>query len=94
MRTTGAHKGILFSTSNFQKGALEYAKKHGIALIRIAEGKACYETLAIGVTGDPPWANIPPYIGYRFQLTESSAVTVSLISNELSDYLDDFLNEQ
>ena len=31
----GAHKGVLISTSGFQKGALEYAKKHGIALLQI-----------------------------------------------------------
>ena len=31
----GAQKGILISTSDFQSGALEYAKAHGIALIII-----------------------------------------------------------
>ena len=31
----GAHKGVLISTSGLQKGALEYAKKHGIALLQI-----------------------------------------------------------
>lgn len=30
----GAHKGILISTSDFQSGAIEYAKTHGIALIK------------------------------------------------------------
>ena len=30
----GAQKGILISTSDFQSGALEYAKAHGIALIK------------------------------------------------------------
>jgi hypothetical protein len=95
VRSTGAQKGLLFSTSNFQKRALEYAKKHGIALIQVAEGKTSYETRGMGVTGDPPpWANIPPHIGYRIQLTESNAVSVSLISRELTDYLDGFLDEQ
>lgn len=30
----GAQKGILISTSDFQSGAIEYAKAHGIALIK------------------------------------------------------------
>ncbi|MEC0178443.1 restriction endonuclease [Paenibacillus favisporus] len=35
IRSLGAHKGILISTSGFQSGAAEYAKQHGIALIQI-----------------------------------------------------------
>ncbi|WP_052016435.1 MULTISPECIES: restriction endonuclease [unclassified Paenibacillus] len=35
VRSIGAHKGILISTSGFQSGAAEYAKQHGIALIQI-----------------------------------------------------------
>lgn len=35
IRQIGAHKGILISTSNFQKGAITYASEHGIALIQI-----------------------------------------------------------
>lgn len=35
VRSLGAHKAILLSTSGFQSGASEYAKKHGIALIQI-----------------------------------------------------------
>ena len=35
VRSLGAHKGILISTSGFQSGAIEYAEKHGIALLQI-----------------------------------------------------------
>lgn len=35
VRSLGGHKGILISTSGFQSGAVEYAKKHGIALLQI-----------------------------------------------------------
>ena len=31
----GMHKGILLSTSGFQSGAIDYAKKYGIALIQV-----------------------------------------------------------
>ena len=35
VRSLDGHKGILISTSGFQSGASEYAKKHGIALLQI-----------------------------------------------------------
>jgi len=35
VKSLGAHKGILLSTSGFQTGAIEYAKEHGIALIQV-----------------------------------------------------------
>lgn len=34
LESIGAHKGILISTSDYQSGAIEYAKTHGIALIK------------------------------------------------------------
>jgi len=37
VKSLGAHKGILISTSGFQSGAYEYAKKHGIALIQVLD---------------------------------------------------------
>jgi len=35
VRSIGANKGVLISTSGFQSGAVEYAKVHGISLIQI-----------------------------------------------------------
>ena len=35
VKSLGAHKGILLSTSGFQSGAIQYAKAHGIALIQV-----------------------------------------------------------
>lgn len=37
LQSVGAHKGIMFATTTFQKGAIEYAEKHGIALVRLTE---------------------------------------------------------
>lgn len=34
----GANKGIFISTSSFQKGAMEYARTHGITLLQIVDG--------------------------------------------------------
>lgn len=44
VRSVGAHKGMLFTTTGFQSGAIEYAKAHGLALVSIIEGVATYET--------------------------------------------------
>jgi restriction system protein len=35
VRSLGAHKGIHFSTAGFQKGAIEYAWSHGVALFQV-----------------------------------------------------------
>lgn len=37
LESIGAQKGILISTSDFQSGAIEYAKVHGIALIKVED---------------------------------------------------------
>ncbi len=39
MDSIGAHKGIVFATAPFQKGALEFAQTHGIALVKVTEGR-------------------------------------------------------
>ena len=36
IQSCGAHKGILVSSSNFQKGAMSFAREHGIALIQVS----------------------------------------------------------
>lgn len=35
LRSIGANKGILLSTTGFQKGAIKYAEAHGIALVQV-----------------------------------------------------------
>jgi restriction system protein len=37
INTFGAHKGIIFSTADFQSGAILFAREHGIALIKVSE---------------------------------------------------------
>ncbi|GEM_PF-6580625 len=43
VESIGAQKGILVSSSSFQKGALEYAKAHNIALIRLVNEEFMYQ---------------------------------------------------
>ncbi|VAW16539.1 hypothetical protein MNBD_BACTEROID05-786 [hydrothermal vent metagenome] len=44
LRDTKAQKGMLFSTSNFQSGAIKFADKHNIALIQVASESTHYLT--------------------------------------------------
>ncbi|MFY9825617.1 MAG: restriction endonuclease [Thermoanaerobaculia bacterium] len=46
IESTGAQKGILFSVSPFQKGAILYAKRHGIALAKLTDAGPTFETRA------------------------------------------------
>lgn len=88
LRSTNAQKGMLFSTAGFQSGAMKYAKKHGIALIHVVEGKSTYETRGVGGPFEPPpWANIPSYVGW---LTMDGR-TYSMISHSDPEVLNEFL---
>jgi restriction system protein len=42
--STGSNKGIIFTTSGYQSGAIEYAEKHGIALIAVRNGRMTSQT--------------------------------------------------
>lgn len=65
IRSIGAQKGMIFSTSGFQQGATDYALLHGIALITVMEGRFTYFTKGEEdqAYNPPPWANIPKYVG-------------------------------
>jgi restriction system protein len=92
IRSTGAHKGIIFATAPFQSGALEYAKQHGIGLVRIADGSTAWVTKAFEATSEPPpWAKIPPYVGWLVQLTEQGLEQHSLIDLRHTEALIGFL---
>ena len=57
LESVGAQKGILLSTSAFQSGAIQYAKTHGIALIRVYD-KSC-EVLSHSSGKNEPDADDP-----------------------------------
>jgi restriction system protein len=44
LRDTKAHKGMIFSTCDFQSGALEFARVHGIATVRVTDDGMTYLT--------------------------------------------------
>lgn len=61
-----AHKGMMFSTSGFQSGAIKYAAAHGIATVTVVAGEWLFETRAIGsAPKPPPWAHLDRFVGIR-----------------------------
>jgi restriction system protein len=95
LRDTAAHKGMLFSTSGFQKGALEYATAHGIATVIVTDGKYHYETRGGGPrpTQPPPWIHFDTYAGIRLT-SKSNTISCHAISMERVDALTDWLSEK
>jgi restriction system protein len=92
LQSTGAHKGILVATNGFQRAAVEYATAHGIALVRVLEGKLTYEVKAEGLKVEPPpWTRIPKLVGYAVSLNESGSLQCSLIDERHLEPLQSFL---
>lgn len=92
IRSVGAQNGLLVATARFQSGAIEYAQRHGIALVQLVEGRATYFTRGFGGRAEPPpWANIPPYAGWMLSLSEQGGEVQSLVSVDHPETLRIFL---
>ena len=69
LRDTGAHKGVVFSTSGFQRGAVEYARRRGIATVTVRNGQPVYYAsdcwLATAYFGVPDHESVVVLRGYR-----------------------------
>lgn len=92
--SVGAQKGFLVSTARFQRGAIEYAQLHGIALVQLIEGRSTYFTRSLAESEPaepPPWANLPPYVGWMFSLGEQGGEVESLVSIDYPEVLRAFL---
>lgn len=94
VRSTGAHKGVLFSTAPLQRGALEFAKVHGIALVHVTEGRFTFETRARDPIPPPSREDaktrfgLPVFAGHAYGVGDSPASTsVTLVSSEHPDYI-------
>jgi restriction system protein len=86
LRATGAHKGVVVAASGFQKGALTYAKAHGIACVRLVDGAWTYEVrYAMGIPPRPTGL----FVAYERYLTESGYGN-TLLSGQ-PDYTRDML---
>lgn len=79
VRSLGAHKGMLFTTTGFQSGAIKYAKAHGIALVRITNGSACYETRSATPVAPPSWLNLPKFMAWHIHENDTGSIYVSAL---------------
>ena len=78
VRAVGAHKGIIFSTSRFQRGAVQYAQAHGVALVEIADARTCYTTRGYEAGQDLP-LGVPSRVGWFISLSNEGFTTRTLI---------------
>ncbi|MBN8701093.1 MAG: restriction endonuclease [Chitinophagales bacterium] len=91
MHSLGAQKGIIFSTAKFQSGCVEYAEQHGIALVRMIEGKYTYETKSFDKTiiHYPP--DLPKFVGqYTYNMTEEGYTQYNLSPGWIDGLLEFF----
>lgn len=88
-----AQKTMLFATTPFQDGAVEYANQHGIALVQLASGETLYFTKS---GNRPPLPDSPPsYVGWLIAQHDgaSDGVSYSLVDPRHPDALNKFLFE-
>ncbi|WP_108883240.1 restriction endonuclease [Anderseniella sp. Alg231-50] len=91
LRDVGAHKAMVFSTSGFQSGAIDYATVHGIAAIAFVDGKYTYFTKSAEPISDaslPP--GIPKFAGFMVARNENRT-TICTISDGYVDALTTWL---
>ncbi|MGP3790676.1 restriction endonuclease [Pseudomonas sp. B392_1p] len=79
VRSLGAHKGMLFTTTGFQSGAIKYAKAHGIALIRVTSGSASYQTRSAIPVEPPTWLNLPKFMAWHIHENDTGNINMSAL---------------
>jgi restriction system protein len=89
LRSTGAHKGVVVAASGFQRGALEYARTHGIACVRLVDRAWVY--ISRGLTPAVPQPT-GSHIAYARQLT-NTGYSNTLLNNQVQ-YVRELLFEQ
>ena len=83
LQYTAAHKGMIFATSGFQRGAIEAATEAGIATLTFEDGNARYSTRSMGPTPEPPdCIPFPTYAAYIMSATDASTISVSRVSSD------------
>jgi len=92
IQSIGAHKGIIFATSEYQSGAVKFAKVHGIGLVVVADGRSSWL-----VKGDEryigrivEWEDVPDYVSRIVGwLIEDKQDEIRLVSEMHGQYLKD-----
>lgn len=81
LRAVSAQKGMVFSTVKFQKGAIEFAQAHGIALVLVANGATMYVTRSVDDSGMDT-RDVPPYVGWIVRLNGAGEQTRHVLWDE------------
>jgi hypothetical protein len=96
LRSVGAHKAAMIATAPYQRGALDYAKAHGIALATVTEGRFTFETKARdkGPTMSRAEARsnygLPDFVGHAYS-GDVQTTRVTLLSTEHPEYVSEQL---
>jgi Holliday junction resolvase-like predicted endonuclease len=75
--STGSQKGMLFTSSSFQKGAIEYAKIHNIALIKLTNKEPIVYNSANKITIRNARTGIGPYL---IGMSKSNEITFTRLA--------------
>lgn len=96
IQSIGAHKGIICATSDFQSGALEFSKKHGIACIKVLETRMTIQTRSIDrqpVSQEYcDFFKFPKLTGYLNTWTNDDVLQQCIVNKENLEYINKILN--
>lgn len=94
LQSVGAQKAAMIATAPYQRGALDYAKAHGIALATVTEGRFGFVTRSREV---PPVMSrdeaasrygLPTFVGHAYQAGGDPGTTsVTLLSVDDPEYV-------
>jgi hypothetical protein len=94
VQSVGAHKGVLVATAPFQRGALDFAKAHGIALVAVTEGRFTIKTKAAEPSPTPSrdqareLFGMPTFVGHCYHHGGApDSTSVTLVSTERPDLI-------
>lgn len=93
MHSLGAQKGIFITTSYYQKGALLYAEKHGIALITINDEGVTYHRRGYGIADIHKPINGTMFVPVLTNAISENKFTVSYLYDKTNKALQTFLQE-
>lgn len=95
VRSIGAHKGMLFTTSGFQSGAIKYATVHGIALVSIIDGAATYQTRSAFPVDTKvlDWLNLPKFSLWHVSENEAGNISMKSIGRSSGEIDEVFIEK-
>lgn len=91
----------MFSTSPFQRGAIEFASVHGIGLVSVTEGR--YTIIQKAATPAPALSRaeaherygVPTFVGYSLRAGETpDATSATLISTRYPEHIRELLMDE